>query len=177
MPGVKGRRIRAALVDLAVALGWAAVVAAAAVAVQLWVGLGAVPPLQLNVLLGGLVVLPVIGWLALTEGGRYGASPGKQWLGLRVQRAGGGPLGRGRALVRNLVKVGVPWLIGHAAVLAVVTGSSPLAADVWILVSIAVLLPVVYLASCLLEDGRTPYDHAAGSRVVVSAAGRRFAED
>ena len=177
MPGVTGRRFGAGLIDLVLALVWAGLVAAGAFAAQTIAGPALLPPLLFNVALGSLVVLPVIAALAVTEGGRYGASPGKQWLGLRVQRVDGGPLGRGRALVRNLVKFGLPWLIGHAAVLALLTSPSPVAADVWVLVGTAVLLPLAYVVSCLVDDGRAPYDHVAGSRVRAAAAGRRLAAD
>lgn len=176
MPGVKGQRIRAGLVDLGLALGWAAAVAGIVVVLAL-TGIGTtVPPLQLNLIVGAAVVAPVIGWLSLTEGGRYGASPGKQWLGLRVQRADGQDLGRGRALVRNLVKVGLPWLIGHAAAVSLLTSPAPIGLDVWLLAGIAILLPLCYLAAVLLGDGRTPYDLLAGSRVAAPTRGRRVAD-
>lgn len=172
-----GQRVRAALVDLGLGLAWAAVVAAVGVPLYLTGGLDGLQALQLNLLGGALVVVPVIIGLAATEGGRYGASPGKQWLGLRVRRTDGRVLGRGRALLRNTVKIGLPWMIGHAAVVAFATSPVPVAPDVWILVTIAVLLPLSYLAAALLEDGRTPYDVLAGSRVVAAAAGRRVALD
>ncbi|MEN0072187.1 MAG: RDD family protein [Propionicimonas sp.] len=171
------QRIRAALVDLALVLGWVAVVSAVVVTLALSGAGPRLPPLQLNLVVGAAMVLPAIGWLTLTEGGRYGASPGKQWLGLRVLRTDGDGLGRPRALVRNLAKLGLPWAIGHAAVVALLTTPAPAGADVWILLGIAVLLPVAYLVAAFLEGGRTPYDLLASSRVVTAATGRRVAED
>ena len=172
-----GQRIRAALVDLALILGWIVLVAAVGVPLYLTGVTAGLRPLQLNLVGAALVVVPVVAGLAATEGGRYEASPGKQWAGLRVRRLDGGRLRYGRSLLRNAVKVGLPWVVGHAAAIALATSTDPVGADVWILTAVAYLLPLAYLVGALLDHGRAPYDVVAGSQVVVTAAGRRVAED
>ncbi len=177
MPGVTAWRVRAALLDLALILAWAVVVA---VVVMMFTLTGFVPglhPLAANLLGGALVLVPVVGGLALTEGGRYEASPGKQWFGLRVRRADGGRIGHARALVRNLLKVGPPAVVGHAAGLAWASSVWPVGTDVWILTAVACLIPLGYLAWALLDKGRTPYDVLAGTVVTTTVRGRRVADD
>ena len=80
----------------------------------------------------------------------------------------------GRSFLRNLLKLGLPWILLHlAAISAAVTGG--LAA--WAGAVLAVAVPVAYLFSLLRGDGRTIYDHLAGSMVISTEAGRRFADD
>lgn len=168
-----GRRFRAGLLDLGIALAWAAVVIggylglrAAGAPVQL-------PPLLLNLLGHALIVVPVVFWLAFVEGGRYEASPGKQWAGLRVRRLDGRQLGRPMALLRNLVKISLPAALGHAAVLMLLTGqASP---DVVVLQAVALSLPLSYLLLVAFAEGRGPWDLLCGTHVVPVSAGRRFA--
>lgn len=177
MPGVMAWRFRASLVDLALILGWVALVAAVGVPLYLTGLTGALRPLQLNLVGAALVVLPVVAALTATEGGRYEASPGKQWCGLRVRRADGGRLGYGRSLLRNAIKVALPWLVGHAAAVALATSTDPVGTDVWILTAVAYLIPLGYLVAALLGHGRAPYDVVAGSQVVRASVGRRVAQD
>ncbi len=177
MPDVTRWRVRAALVDLALVTGWAVVVAAVTVPLYVTGLFGGLRQLTANLLGSLLVVVPVVVGLALLEGGRYEASPGKQWCGLRVRRADGARLGFARSLARNAVKVAPVWLAGHAAVLAWASAAGPVGADVWILTSIAVLLPLGYLATAWLDGGRAPHDLLAGSLVVATAPGRRIAAD
>lgn len=76
------------------------------------------------------------------------ATPGTRVLGLQVEHDGGPPAFR-RALLRNGVKIGAPWLLGHAAtfaVLAALTNESERARVAWLAVA-ANLVPLVWLAS------------------------------
>ena len=168
------RRLQAGLLDLAFILGWVAVVAAVAVPLWLQVIAAGLGTLGLNLVVGAVVVLPVVLVLAWAEGGRYEASPGKQWTGLRVRRRDGSPLGFWGALLRNTAKVALPWALGHAAVIALVTGTSrgvPL--DVWVLAGAAVSVPAIYLLSLFIGERRTPYDVLARSDVVGLGGPRR----
>lgn len=172
-PAPLARRLRAGLLDLGIALAWAALVVgghlglrAASVPVHL-------PPLLLNVVGYSLIVVPVVLWLAFTEGGKYEGSPGKQWAGLRVRRLDGRQLGRPLALLRNLVKIALPAALGHAAVLMLITGqTSP---DVVVLQAVALSLPLSYLLLVAFGEGRGPWDLLCGTQVVPVTAGRRFA--
>lgn len=169
-----GRRLRAGLLDGALAGVWAGVVAG------VYAGLRAagVPlnlaPLSLHLFGHLLIVVPVVLWLAFTEGGRYEASPGKQWAGVRVRRLDGRQLGRPLALLRNLVKIALPAALGHAAVLMLLTAQT--GPDVVVLLAIALSLPMSYLLLVCFGEGRGPWDLLCGARVVPITAGRRFAE-
>lgn len=99
---------------------------------------------------------------------------GKRLRGLRVVDVDtGGRVSFGRALVRNVLKVGVPWLIGHAAVFAIVAASATTSVppQVWVLTAAAYLLPLVYVGSLFVGSGRTHYDVAV--RTAVRPGGDR----
>lgn len=169
------RRVAAWLIDWAAILGWAAVTAAVGIPLRV---AGLVPDLGvvgLNVLSGLVLVVPVVLALAAFESGPWRASPGKRVLGLRVRvRATGRPAGFGRALGRAVLKIGVPWSIGHAAVIALVTTSTTRAPWwLWPLVGLAYLLPLVFVASLFVGSGTTPYDRATGTAAVADPEVRR----
>src|SRR5690606_20373375 len=123
--GLAWRRLTAWLIDWLVILAWVAVTAA--VGVPLYVA-GITAPMgafALNVVSAVVVVVPVVAGLAWAEAGRRHAPPGKRARRLRVvdARTGGG-VTLGRALVRNALKVGLPWTIGHGAVIGIAAGSA-----------------------------------------------------
>jgi uncharacterized RDD family membrane protein YckC len=167
-----GKRIRAGVIDLGLALAWAGVVVGAGYGLRS-AGLLSLGPLALNLLGGTLIVLPIVAFFALAEGGRYEASPGKQWSGLRVRRLDGRPLGRPRALLRNLVKLALPAVLAHAATLMLLTGQT--GADVVLLAAIALSLPLSYLLLICFGERRGPWDLLCGAEVASVSAGRRFA--
>lgn len=119
----------------------------------------------------GLVTLtiPVILYFALWDSSRKEATPGKRLLGLRVVSMDRSRLPLGRSLVRSALKF-APWEAAHfvlwripgwpgeVAELPVPTTVGFVA--VWLIVALYLIL--------LWRDplGRTPYDHASGSRVV-----------
>ncbi|MCW5952623.1 MAG: RDD family protein [Propionibacteriaceae bacterium] len=174
-PAPLGRRLRAGLLDFGIALAWAAVVIGSYLGLQAAGVPVRLPPLLLNLVAHALIVVPVVLWLAFVEGGRYEASPGKQRAGLRVRRLDGRQLGRPLALLRNLVKVGLPAALGHAAVLMLITGqTSP---DVVVLQAVALSLPLSYLLLVCFGEGRGPWDLLCGTQVVPMSAGRRFAAE
>jgi len=155
------RRIAAWAVDCVCILGWVAITVAVGVPLYL-AGVTRISNLLvLNVVGALVVVVPVVIGLAALEHVR-GATVGKQLLGLRVEANGQRP-SWGRALLRNSLKVGVPWLIGHAAVFAVATDPSPATS---VLLIAAYVLPVTYLISLFAGGGRTPYDRLGGVIVV-----------
>jgi uncharacterized RDD family membrane protein YckC len=168
------QRILAALIDIGWMLAWAAFVA-----LMLWaVALAGVAirlgPFGYNLFSMLLVVLPVTLALTLLEAGRYEATPGKHLVGLRVRRDPSGErVGWGRSLVRNLLKLGLPWALGQFAILAVVTSPAP---DAALGALIALVVPAVFLASLFLDGGHTIYDWLTGTTVITVAAGRRFAD-
>jgi len=162
------------LIDVGWMLAWAAVVTLVLGAVAL----AGVPirlgPFGYNLFSMLLVVLPVTVALTLLEAGRYEATPGKHLVGLRVRRDPSGErVGWGRSLVRNLLKLGLPWALGQFAVLAVITSPAP---DAALGALIALVVPAVYVASLFLDGGHTVYDWLTGTTVITVAAGRRFAD-
>jgi uncharacterized RDD family membrane protein YckC len=74
----------------------------------------------------------------------------------------------GTALLRNALKIALPWLIGHAAVIAITDSGAASAPSVgvWVLTLAAYALPIVYVVSLFLRRGATPYDVAARTAVV-----------
>lgn len=168
------RRLLAGAIDAGLVLGWALAAAGIAGGLQSAGVLRGQGLLALNLLGIAAVVLPATIGLTLLEAGRYEATPGKLRFGLRVRREESGErIGWARSLLRNLLKVGLPWTLLHLAVLTTVVSGGPAA---WVGTIVAVALPCAYLASLLGRDGRTPYDHLAGTTVISTAPGRRFAE-
>lgn len=154
-------------------LGWAVLVAAVGVPLYLAGVTGRLGPFGLNLLGLALVILPVTIGLTLLESGRYEATPGKLKLGLRVRRDPNGErISWGRSLLRNLLKLGLPWTLGHLAAISLATGGG-WDAQVGAVLSLAV--PAAYLVSLFAGDGRTIYDHLAGTMVISTRPGRRFA--
>ena len=163
----------AGLIDLGLALAWALVVAVVGVPLYLTGRTAAVGPLALNLMGLALVVLPVTVALTLLECGRYEATPGKLKFGLRVRvDPTGARLSWQRSLLRNLLKLGVPWSLGHLAAIALAAGGG-IDAQIGAILSMAV--PIAYLITLFTGDGRTVYDRLAGTMVITTEPGRRFA--
>jgi uncharacterized RDD family membrane protein YckC len=158
---VSARRLLAFGVDALVLAVWAGVVAAVGVPLHLAGVTGRMPPLALNAVGALLVVAPGVLGLAVAESRPAGTTPGKRALGLVVRAADGSRLPFGRAAARNALKVGLPWVIAHAAVIAV-TAQDPAPSAVLVA---AYVVPAVWVAALFRGAGRTPYDRVAGSSV------------
>ncbi len=162
------RRILAWLIDWACILGWVAVTAAVGVPLYLAGVIAHTGVLTLNVIGAVVVVVPVVLAAAWFESRPNPATPGKRVLGLGVHGATGRPR-FGQTLTRNALKIGLPWLVGHAAVIAIINtdtspGGPPI--SVWTLLVAAYLLPLTWVASLFVGTGRTPYDRASGTTVI-----------
>jgi uncharacterized RDD family membrane protein YckC len=166
-------RLLAGLIDLALVLVWALLMAGS---LGLLISMGparGVAPLTLHLIGIAVVVLPSTLGLTLLEGGRYEATPGKLKYGLRVRRDPSGErISWGRSLLRNLLKLGLPWTLAHLAVITVGSGGG-VDAILGALLSLAV--PLAYLISLFTGKGRTIYDRLAGTMVISTEPGRRFA--
>ena len=129
----------------------------------------------LNLVGAIVVIVPVVLAVAWCESRPIGATPGKRAMGL-VVRLGSVRLPYRLALLRNLLKLGVPGLIGHTAVFAIVSSSNAsngVPTGVRALTGLAYLIPVVWIVSLFVGDRRTPYDRICGttvSRQAVTAA-------
>lgn len=161
------RRIVAWLIDWTCILIWVA--ATAAVGVPLYLN-GIITPtgmVMANLVGAFVIVIPVVIAAAYCESREVAATPGKKVLGLHVLARSKSPRFR-VAMVRNLLKLGVPWLLGHTVVFAIVTSSSGahgVPTGVWILTAAAYILPIIYVISLFIADGRVPYDRITGTDV------------
>ncbi len=166
---MRWRRVAAFLVDWCCMLGWAAIVAAIGVPFYLMGALNLEGPLPEN-LVGLTVVAPVVAGAAWFESRLRAATPGKRALGLLVEHDGARPTFR-RALLRNTVKIGVPWLLGHAATFAVLATIADAAVPAWVvwLLIATYLVPLVWLASLFTPGGRTVHDRLSGTQVSAAA--------
>ena len=116
-------------------------------------------------------ILPVILYFTLLESSESGATWGKNRMGLRVVHMSGERLGRGRALMRSVVKF-LPWQLGHTCLFHIPgwpmeTQEPP----VWVIGGLVLMWVVIGFYIMTLAVGptrRTPYDWVAGSRVVGS---------
>ncbi|WP_448002121.1 RDD family protein [Agromyces bauzanensis] len=165
--GLAGRRIVAWLIDWACIIGWAALTAAVAVPLYFAGVIGSAGVVASNLIAAVVVVVPAVVGAAWFESRAFAATPGKRVLGLEVRTDAGRP-GFRVALVRNALKIGVPWLVGHAAAYAIFTSSAEtgtVPAGVWVLTGAAYVIPVVWLVSLFVAGGRTPYDRLSGTTV------------
>lgn len=167
------RRLAAWCIDWGCILGWVALVAVVAVPLVLaqrgslaLTGNVAVE----NLLAFAVTVAPVTAAFAVLES--RGATLGKRALRIAVRAGESVPSLRATA-VRNLIKLALPWTLGHLVVfrLAASDGAAP-----WWVVPVLVAayaLPVASVVSLFRRDGRTPYDALSGTRVVqVAPLGR-----
>jgi uncharacterized RDD family membrane protein YckC len=161
------RRIVAFLIDWLCILGWVAVTAAIGIPLYLAGVTRGLDLVTLNVVATLILVIPVVVAAAVFESRRRGATPGKRVLHLEVRHGSRSP-GFARALSRNVLKIGAPWIIGHAAVFVLATAGDPTPPLGYVLLAAAYVLPIAYLASLFAGSGRTLYDRVAGIRVVRS---------
>ena len=116
-----------------------------------------------------MMVLPTTVVLTLLESSPREASIGKLTRHLRVVDAvTGSRVSFQRSILRNTLKIGVPWTIGHAAVFAIVqaSGSRSVPVSVWLLTVVAYVLPITYIVSLFVGQGRTPYDLISSTVVI-----------
>lgn len=157
------------LIDWFCILAWLAMTAA--VGVPLYLG-GATRPvgaLASNLVAALVTVVPATVVLALLESSPREASLGKRTRHLRVADAvTGSRVSFRRSILRNTLKIGVPWTIGHAAVFAIfqASGSGSVPVSVWLLTVVAYVLPITYVVFLFVGQGRTPYDHISGTVVI-----------
>jgi hypothetical protein len=161
-------RILAWLIDVATVIGWVALTAAIGVPIFLATGRQTPDPIATNLIGAAVMIIPVTLALSWLDSGTRGGSMGKRAFRLSVvDRRSGLRVPFRRSLVRTTLKVAVPWLIGHAAVFAIVASSvgGQLPPWLWALTAAAYVLPIAYVVFLLVGTGRTPYDRMAGTLV------------
>ena len=168
-----GDRLLAVLIDWLFMCVWIGLVAAITVPLFLVGATASLPPVAENAVAALVTVVPITIALAVMESGPRQSTPGKRARRLVVRDARtGDALPFRRALLRNAVKIALPWAVGHAAVYAIVGASgatggvgASVPPGVEALTAIAYVLPAVWLVTLLLGSGRTPYDRIAGAVV------------
>jgi uncharacterized RDD family membrane protein YckC len=116
------------------------------------------------------VIAPATAWAAWWEAQPRGATAGKRLLRLQVvdRRTAALPSGR-QALVRNLVKITVPWELGHTVALGYANlegGEVPV--WLWVLTAITYGWVLANLVLLLMRSGKPSHDRLA--RTVVTRA-------
>ena len=160
------RRIVAWLVDWLCFLVWLALLAAIGIPLYLSGVTGQWSTVTTNVVSALVTAVPLTIFLAVLESGARQATIGKRVMGLKVVGTRDGErLSFGTALLRNVLKVAVPWTVGHAAAIGLV-GSSEVGPGLLVLTAAAYVLPIAYVVTLFVGEGRTPYDRAGGARVV-----------
>ena len=161
-------RLVAWLVDWLVILVWVAIVAAVGAPLY-FAGITApLTPGALNLVALVTLALPGTVAFAALESSSREASLGKRARHLRVvDSTTGQRVTFRRALVRNALKIGVPWSIGHAAAYGIVISSSTGAvpAGVVVVTALVYALPLLYVLCLFIGSGRTPYDRLSGTMV------------
>jgi hypothetical protein len=162
-------RLVATFTDWFFILAWLAIAAAVGVSLYFSGAIRPVGPLASNLVAALVTVVPATVLLSFLESSPREASIGKRTRHLRVVVAvTGSRVSFRRSILRNTLKIGVPWTIGHAAVFSIVqaSGSGPVPVSVWLLTVVAYVLPIMYVASLFVGQGRTPYDLIAGTVVI-----------
>ena len=151
-------------------LAWVALIAAAGVPLWLAGITGGLTVVALNIIATLFLVVPVTLMLAWFESSARQASIGKHLRRLLVVNSRTCVrVSYRRALVRNTMKIAVPWTIGHAAVFGIVASSAEGAVPpwIWVATAFAYVLPAAYVASLFLGTGQTPYDRISGTSVTL----------
>lgn len=121
------RRLMSWLVDYVVILGWLAVLAlvVGVPSVAGWWGLDRLwsDPIASDVAITVMTVVPLFGYLTVTESRPPHGTWGKRRAGLTVIAAAAPAFGTARAVVRNLVKV-LPWQLGHMGAIRLAFGEA-----------------------------------------------------
>ena len=157
------------LVDWFCILVWMAITAAIGVPLYFSGVTQSMGAVTSNLMAALITVVPVTVGLTLLESSAREASVGKRTRQLRVVDAVTGTrVSFRRSILRNTLKIGVPLTIGHAAVFSIVqaSGSGPVPVSVWLLTVAAYVLPILYVVSLFVGQGRTPYDLISGTVVI-----------
>lgn len=162
--GTRWRRLAAFILDILVFYLWVGILTAVSL-----LGASRLMPngfLAQQVLFDALTLVPLIlaqGW----QESRFAKTIGKRAMGIVVKARDGAMLPLGTSLVRNAVKIGLPWFFGHVAAawgISNVTDTTPW--WVWGSVTIAYAIVAWWVIGVFSAQGRTMYDRITGSQVI-----------
>lgn len=113
-------------------------------------------------------VPPLIATVVAAGGeARSGTTAGKRHHGLRVVSAEGAAVGTGRSLLRNVVKIAVPWQLGHMVAVESAFGGLERRDPLTITAAVvSYTLPAVMIALVCGRQGRALHDRIAGTTVL-----------
>jgi uncharacterized RDD family membrane protein YckC len=170
------RRLAAFLVDYGAIAAYIALLAGISIATSSWRGpaLEGPGPTTLDRLraqaLGFLTLtLPVVSYFALMESSNRGATLGKRALRLRVVGTDDRRISVARSFFRSALKF-APWELAHTALWQIPGRPfrDPPGVANWAGLVAAAVLALVWVGSLFVGRWRTPYDRAAGTRVVAA---------
>jgi uncharacterized RDD family membrane protein YckC len=124
--------------------------------------------LTVNALALALVIASATAWAAWRQARPRGATVGKRLLRLRVvdEKTRAMPPGR-QALVRNLIKITLPWELGHTVALSYATlGGNPVPPWLWALTVITYGWVLANLLLVVLPSGKPAHDRLARTIVL-----------
>jgi len=111
---------------------------------------------------------------ARQESGPNAATPGKRRYGLVVQTTGGHRPSFRRVFIRNIVKIGVPWQIGHASAIGAAFGGFEHRDPVTLgATSVTYPLLAALIVNVAIGDGWALHDRIAGSSVTSAKTTRK----
>ena len=159
-------RLLAWLIDWLCILIWVTIVAAIGGALYATGVARSLDPVSGNIVGFIALIVPVTMGIAWRESSAREATPGKRVRHLAVT-SGGARISFGRALLRNAVKIALPWELGHTVVFTLAMGNGTV--PVWIvpITALTYALPIVYVVTLFVGDGRTLYDRVAGTVVTL----------
>jgi uncharacterized RDD family membrane protein YckC len=155
------------VIDWLCMLVWVLVVAAISVPLYLAGVISALDVRVENVLAFILFIAPITLALAWRESSARQATPGKRARRLIVTTNNRRVSFR-RALLRNALKLALPWELGHTVAFTLAAGNGVIPAWIVPVAALTYALPIVYVVTLFVGDGRTLYDRVAGT--VVSLA-------
>ena len=101
---------------------------------------------------------------ARREASLSGATPGKRRYGLQVHNESGQPPSFGQALLRNVIKIAIPWQLGHTVAIGAAFGGFDDQDPVTIVATVTTYpLLVLLIGSIAFGEGRAFHDRIAGS--------------
>ena len=159
-------RFFAGLIDVAIAIAWVFIVYAGfMLANSSGVG-SSLTSLQWQLLQVCAINVPILLSFSGLEASQKQGTLGKRLFKLRVHGVAGiSAVGFPRALVRNLLKFAIPFVMLHLAILDISAGG----VESWIAAGIACALGLSYAVCIFFGQKRTLYDYAVGTFVIKRA--------
>jgi hypothetical protein len=161
-------RLRAWLIDVLCISGWVALLAVVGATLYFTGVLGSLSANVGNAASFLVLILPVTVVLSWLESSSREATIGKRARRLRVVDAGTkSRVSFFRALLRNALKIAVPWELGHTVAYGLIGTVPGVPIPGWLVAATvaAYILPTVFVGTLFVGPGRTPYDWL--SRTIV----------